>query len=29
MKKACNGFPFGFQLYAFNFIVAALVILAS
>lgn len=29
MKKACNGFPFGFQLYAFNYIVVALVILAS
>jgi hypothetical protein len=29
MKKACNGFPFGFQLYAFNYIFIQLIILAS
>lgn len=29
MKKACNGFPLGFQLYAFNYIFIQLVILAS
>ncbi len=29
MKKACNGFPFGFQLYAFNYIFILLIILAS
>lgn len=29
MKKGVQRFPFGFQLYAFKFIVVALVILAS